>query len=58
MNPHEEGRKNGRTDSCLGIRLDVAWHGTESKNNYVREYALGYRAGWLEELRDGLAVSA
>jgi hypothetical protein len=58
MNPQEEGRKNGRADFRLSIRLDVAWYGTASANSYVREYALGYRAGWLEVHRDQLAVSA
>ena len=48
MNPHEEGRKNGQTDFRLGIRLDVAWYDTESRDKYVREYALGYCTGWLE----------
>ena len=48
MNPHEKGRKNGRTDFRLGIRLECVWYGTTSANSYARQYALGYRSGWPE----------
>jgi hypothetical protein len=47
MTSRQEGNKNGRTDFRLGLRLESVWLSTKSFNHYAREYAIGYRTGWL-----------
>jgi hypothetical protein len=42
-----DGYRSGRADRSLGIKLDVSFYGLNSTNEYVREYARGYRQGVL-----------
>ena len=44
---YADGYRNGRSDRALGIRLDVSFYSTNSPNEYVRSYSLGYRNGVL-----------
>ena len=46
MATYEEGKRRGRIDRQLGIRLSVAYHGTAPQN---QDYYAGYRTGWHEE---------
>lgn len=43
---YQDGMKNGQTDRRLGIRSDHAYFSADSNNQYVREYAQGYRKGF------------
>ena len=38
-----DGFKSGKADRLLGQKLDVSFYGTNSLNEYVREYSRGYR---------------
>lgn len=42
-----DGYKAGKLDRQIGIKLDVSFYGTNSTNEYVREYSRGYRQGVL-----------
>jgi len=45
------GFRAGTLDARLNRRSDYVWHSAESTNDYTREYARGYRAGQIEELK-------
>ena len=47
---YDNGLHDGHLDWLLDWRSDYAWFSTDSLNPYIREYARGYRAGWLKPL--------